>query len=188
MKLINLFATVRSTLLFCLIAHACSGQELTIEDLKQQADSGDAAAQVEMGILYYGGEGVRQNYGTAEFYFKLASEQGDATAQNNLGWMYLNGLGVVKDYAKAEEYFTMAAEQGLMLAQANLGSMFAEETDIKDRVKGHMWLSIAAANGNKASGKKAWVMEVMMSKEQVAEAKRLAEEWLAAHKKEDPEQ
>lgn len=170
-----------------LLTQICIGQNNAIDELIQQADAGDADAQVELGILYYGGDVVRQNFGKAEFYFRLASEQGEPTAQNNLGWMYLNGLGVAKDYAKAEQFFTMAAESGLMLAQANLGSMFSEEADIQDRVKGHMWLTIAAANGNKVSGKKAWLMEVMMSKEQIAEAKRLADEWLQKHKVQDTE-
>lgn len=173
-------------LLCFLIGHTCIGQGMTTEELIQQADTGNVDAQVALGIMYVNGDGVRQDYKKAQFYFVLASEKGDATAQNNLGWMYLQGLGVVQDYSKAEQYFTMAAESGLMLAQANLGSMFAEENEIKDRVKGHMWLSISAANGNTVAGKKAWLMEVMMSPDQIAEAKRLAEEWLKAHPKADP--
>ena len=124
---------------------------------------------------------VSLDYIKADKYFKLAAEQGEASSQNNPGWMYLEGPGVEKDYKQAEQWFTMAAEQGLMLAQANLGSMFADEVSIQDRVKGHMWLSIAAANGNESTGNKAYLMEVMMSRDEIAEARKLAEKWLEKH-------
>lgn len=154
--------------------------------MEKAASKGIVAAQTELGLLYVAGEQVTEDYAKANSYFTKAAEAGDPTAQNNLGWMYLQALGFEKDFQLAEKWFTAAAEQGSMLAQANLGSMFSEELDIQDRVKGHMWLSIAAANGNKATGKKAWLMEVMMSAEQVAEAKRLAEEWLAEHPARSP--
>ncbi len=150
--------------------------------LEKASDNGIIDAQIELGLMYIGGQLVGMDYIKAEKYFKLAAEQGEASSQNNLGWIYLEGLGVEKDFQQAEFWFTKAAEQGLMLAQANLGSMFADEPSILDRVKGHMWLSIAAANGNDATRKKAFVMEVMMSRDEVAEAKRLADEWLEQHK------
>ncbi len=149
--------------------------------LEKAAAKGVVDAQNELGLIYVNEDGVAFDYQKAVKYFTMAAEEGDPTAQNNLGWIYLQGLGVEKDFLSAEKWFTMAAEQGSMLAQANLGSMFAEELDIQDRVKAHMWLSIAAANGNKATGNKAWIMEVMMSKAGVEEAKRLAEEWLAKY-------
>ena len=97
--------------------------------------------------------------------------------------MYYTGQGVPQDFKEAVGWYTKAAEQGYLLAQGNLAMLYADEDSMKDRIKAHMWLSIAGANGNTSAKNKAWIMEVMMSPEQIAEANRLAEEWLAEHQK-----
>jgi len=52
------------------------------------ADTGDAAAQNRLGLIYQNGEGVSQDDAEAIRWYLKAAEQGHADAQNNLGLMY----------------------------------------------------------------------------------------------------
>ena len=58
-----------------------------VEELRARAEQGDADAQANLGLMYYNGEGVPQDYAEAVRWFRLAAEQGDADAQYNLGVM-----------------------------------------------------------------------------------------------------
>ena len=60
----------------------------------QAAEQGYAKAQFNLGLIYYNGQGVRQDYTQAVQWYRKAAEQGDAKAQYNLGVMYDNGQGV----------------------------------------------------------------------------------------------
>ena len=40
-----------------------------------------------LGIMYWNGQGVKQDYKTAEKYFRQAAEIGDTNAKNNLSIM-----------------------------------------------------------------------------------------------------
>ena len=58
--------------------------------------------------------------------------------------------------------------------------MYASGTGVPlDRVKGLMWLTIAADSGAKDAAQARDVMAGEMNAEEVAEARRLAEEWEA---------
>ena len=76
-----------------------------------------AKVQNNLGMMYYHGEGIKQNDAEALRWFTKAAEQGDAEAQTNLGVMYLKGEGVKQDDAEALRWFTKAAEQGDAEAQ-----------------------------------------------------------------------
>jgi len=98
--------------------------------------------------------------------------------------MYGNGQGLPQDYAEAAKWFRKAAEQGDARAQFNLGGMYGQGQGVpQDYVEAHMWLNLAASN---APGEKyeeyAAVRDRVasrMSAAQVAEAQRLARQWLA---------
>ena len=87
----------------------------------QAAGQGYAKAQFNLGLMYYNGQGVRQDYTQAVQWYRKAAEQGDAKAQYNLGVMYDNGQGVRQDYTQAVQWYRKAAEQGYAKAQYNLG-------------------------------------------------------------------
>jgi|GEM_PF-6043788 len=61
-------------------ADACQ----TLDACRKAAEQGDAKAQNHLGMMYYTGMGMTQDYKQAEFWFRKAATQGDATAQNNL--------------------------------------------------------------------------------------------------------
>ncbi len=73
------------------------------------AEDGHAKAQYQLGVMYYYGEGVPQNYDRAAEWYGKAAEGGDADAQFNLGLMYAHGIGVEQDFVSAHVWFNLAA-------------------------------------------------------------------------------
>src|SRR5215471_4551507 len=73
------------------------------------AQQGDADAQYNLGLMYFNGQGVLQDYGQAMQWSRRAADQGVAPAQYNLGFMYANGQGVPQDYAEALRWYRRAA-------------------------------------------------------------------------------
>ena len=78
----------------------------------QAAAQGNAEAQVNLGVAYVEGQGVRQDYVEAVKWFRQAAEQGNTLAQTLLGVMYENGRGVRQDLALAQEWFDKACQNG----------------------------------------------------------------------------
>ena len=113
------------------------------------SDAGVAFAQLNVGIMYYSGQGVPQDYGEAAKWYRLAAEQGNPTAQSNLGSMYYSGQGVPQDYVQAYMWVDLAASRFPPSAR-------------EDRDE-------AARNRNVVASK--------MSREQLDEAKKLLREW-----------
>ena len=85
-----------------------------LADLKARAEQGDADAINKIGVLYYDGDELEQNYAEALSYFNKAAELGNADAYDNLGWMYENGDGVAEDLPKALEFYKKGAEGGVL--------------------------------------------------------------------------
>ena len=78
----------------------------------EAAARGEAEAQFNLGLIYYKGQGVPQDYVEAFGSFKLASEQGKTEAHFYLGVMYERGEGTAKDHAKAAYWLELAAKEG----------------------------------------------------------------------------
>ncbi len=85
-----------------------------------------------------------------------AAEQGDAEAQYNLGMMYATGIGVREDHVQAYKWLVLAS----------VGTPDAKNLD---RVK---W---------KITKRLRKRLEGNMTEEQLAEANRLASEWIEKH-------
>jgi TPR repeat protein len=86
-----------------------------LEEWKPLAEEGDAPSEFNVGLLYYDGHGVPQDYPEAVRWFERASERGYTKAQHNLGAMYGVGKGVKRDYVLAYKWLsicTAAGDQG----------------------------------------------------------------------------
>ena len=79
--------------------------------LLQSAHEGSVSAQRRVGVMYYKGQGVAQDYAQAMVWLLKAAEQGDAKAQFTLGRRYAKGRGVPKDDRKAVEWYQKAVGQ-----------------------------------------------------------------------------
>jgi len=71
-----------------------------------------------------------------------------------------------------------AAEQGCAGAQYNFGVMYHKGLGVpQDYVMAHMWFSLAAAQAHEDAIKIRDMVAARMTREQIAEAERLAREW-----------
>ena len=84
-----------------------------------------------------------------------------------------------QDYDEAAAWYRLSADQGLAGAQNDLSIMYYMGYGVpEDLVLAHMWISLAANQGYKqAIGNRAKVAE-QMNPAEIAEAERLAREWL----------
>ncbi len=146
--------------------------------LKLAADQGHARAQFNLGLMYFNGEGVTQNYQEAARLYKLAADQGLANAPYNLGWMYFNGEGVTQNYQEAVRLFKLAADQGHAQAQFNLGHMYGNGRGVtQDYILAHMWFNLAASSLEGHAGKGAHNRDIAagrMTAAQIVRAQSLA--------------
>lgn len=112
------------------------------------AESGNAKAQNDVGVMYGRGLGVAQSYSEAAVWITRAAEQGNPHAQSTLGYMYYRARGVNRDYAAAELWSRRAAEQGVASAQSNLGLLYDKGQGIaQDYAQAAYWYRRAAEQG-----------------------------------------
>ena len=140
------------------------------------AERGNAHAQFKVGLLYYTGEGVPQDYHQAARWCCLAADQGYAQAQSELGALYAEGQGVPQDYQQAARWYRLAADQGYAKAQLGLGVLYGLGQGVpKDSVQAHMWFNLAAAQGDPLAPQLRDLLEKEMTSSERAEAQRLAQ-------------
>jgi TPR repeat protein len=84
--------------------------------------------------------------------------------------------------ARAAQYFEMAARSGSPEAQFFLGLMNLRGTGIRaDRVSGAMWIQVASAAKLKPATKEAHNLSRELSPNELAQAQRRTNDWLAQH-------
>ena len=117
----------------------------SVASIRERANTGEAKAQLILGVMYYTGTGVPQDESQAVGWFRKAAEQNDAAAQNRLGLMYANGRGVPQDYSQAVAWYRKAANRNDAAAQYNLGGMYYAGTGVpQDDSQAAMWYRKAA--------------------------------------------
>jgi TPR repeat protein len=152
-------------------------------ELSLLASQGDLASQYNLGVAYYNGKGVPQNYREAVKWYQVSAARGFAPAMHNLGWMYNKGLGVTQDYREALRLYRLAAEKGFAEAQRDMGVMYAEGKGVtQDYIYAHMWSNIAASNGADAAGNRD-IVAGKMTAAQIARAQELAKQCVAKNYK-----
>ncbi len=167
---------------------------------RKAAEQGHADAQYRLGFAYqYSSRGVPKDDTEAAKWYRKAAEQGQVQAQlalagwharcgGNIGPLCLLRMGSPNlDYTEAAKWYRLAAEQGNAEAQLNLGIMSTEGQGVpQDHVMAHKWLNLAAAQGGTTRDtavKSRDAVAAKMSPEQIAEAQRVAREWMAAFEK-----
>lgn len=92
---------------------------------------GSADAQYQLGMLYFRGWGVVQDFEEAHYYFSLASDQGHADATCALAELYWDGYGVDKDQETTNRLFDRAIALGSTRAMAHRGYLYAKNGETK---------------------------------------------------------
>lgn len=75
---------------------------------RELAKAGDAEAQFNLGLAYFKGEHILQDYDEAMGWLLAAGSQGQLGAQHQLGFMYENGYGVPVNLIEAHKWFNLA--------------------------------------------------------------------------------
>ena len=152
---------------------------------KAKAESGDAMAQLGLGIDYLYGKTVSKDPIEGVKWCHKAAEQGLALAQMLLGSCYANAIGVTNNDVEAMKWYRKAADQGMANAQVRLGSMYKDDSVavawylraakqnnaeaqfmlgllyadgtgvVKNYAEAYMWLNLASAQGHEQA--KEWL-------------------------------
>ena len=164
---------------FQLPAQQNEADRKVLAEIRAGADKGDAKAQYELGRAFFSGTlGVAKDEAEAVKWFRKAAEQNVADAQFSLGVRYANGRGVAEDDAEAVKWFRKAAEQNYADAQYNLGVCYdSGEGVAKDEIEAYKWWLLAAGHGNDDAKYNMTIVENKMSREQIAEGRRLARDF-----------
>ena len=149
-----------------------------LEWYRKAAEQGSVPAQFHLGVMYRTGKGVTKDDSQAAVWFRKAAEQGSAGAQSVMGDIHAFGRGVRKDEAQAVAWYRKAAEQGHDHAQCNLGLMYAQGRGVpEDLVQAYVWSSLSSIQGNKSAAEVLDRLAKRMTRDQIAEAERLAREF-----------
>jgi hypothetical protein len=131
----------------------------------------------------------KKDYSSAFDMFLKEAENGNPAAQYNTGLCYESNSGVFPNDQAAEEWYRKASEQGLGKAQYSLCSILAagimvdqdnrskENQNIR-MIEAFMWLTICDEQGCSESPEAISRLKAHMTPEQIAEAQKLAREWV----------
>ncbi len=134
----------------CLFSAAAN---LDLKKLAAEAESGDAQAQFQMGLLHErGAGGVKRDFAKAFLWYAKAAPQGNIAAQNNLATLYTRGKGVERNHEEAVKWYRVAAMAGNDGAQNNLGWMYQNGLGVpKDYQQAMNWYLLSAKAGNSSA-------------------------------------
>ena len=167
--------------------------------LRQAAEQGEPGAQRALGRLYLRGNGVEQNACESARWYHRAAVQGDRLAQHRLGELYATA-GALQDYTTAAWWYRRAAEQGHTAAQLRLGQLYRDGNGVpQDYVAAYRWIHLAALESSEPSDialpsgvtvrllytahDERDRLALLMSGEQIAEARRAARDWHATYRR-----
>lgn len=155
---------------------AVSNKTKAVKWYKMAGEKGHVSAQLNLGVIFNQGIGVKQNYTEAAKWYEKAAEQGSSKAQLNLGILYDLGRGVKKNPVKAQDNYKKAAMKGLRDAQYNLGIMFynGEGGIKKNYLESYAWLALAKEQGSELAAIYKDKVERKMKKKNRKKAKKLA--------------
>jgi TPR repeat protein len=154
---------------------------------RKSAEQDQVYAQNALGQFFLHGEHLGDtnhiNYTEAIKWFRRAADQDYAPAMATLGSMYQYGVGADHDWSQALQWNRRAAERGDATAQDNLGQMYENGNAglSRDLVQAYKWFWLSDQQGN--PGGRHDVIEIelhhVLTPEQIAEAKRMADQFRA---------
>ena len=115
---------------------------------------------------------------------RAGAEKGEAKDQFMLGSLYLQGAVLKPDLTKAAAWLLKAADQGLPEAQTDMGVLYVKGDGVpQDPVASYMWFKLATDAGQSQDQRALTMLEGQLKPEQIAEAKKRADDWKQQHKK-----
>jgi hypothetical protein len=145
------------------------------------AATGDAAAERQLGFMYYKGNGFKRSDTDALEWFERAAAHGDIESQLNLAKMYENGLSVPRDNVKSAHWFRIAADGGSRSAQFRIGEIYyLGDGVVRDKAEAVKWWQLATAPNDEVSASFREMLQASMLKipiEDAEEGRRRATQW-----------
>ncbi len=148
------------------------------------ANSGNAEAQLSLGMMYEKGTGTPVNYFEAMKWFKKSAEQGLADAQYWVGMMHSSGPITQTDIPESIKWFKKAAEQGHTSAQNSLGYLYKgyetpqffsnDIVSVLDYVQAYAYFNCAKAAGNDEAADNIDFLTSKMTPQQIAKGQKLS--------------
>jgi TPR repeat protein len=130
-------------------AYARGDFQAAIDKWRPLADEGHAAAQSNLGVIYYQGQGVPADPAEGVKWYKLAAAQKYPDALYNLGVAHAEGKGVEKNGREALRWYREAAQAGYEPAQFILGEIYSQGIGVEaDDAEATKWYTAAANQGN----------------------------------------
>jgi TPR repeat protein len=155
--------------------------------LRLAAMQGDAEAQFWLGTGYKQGSLGAIDFREALTWLRKAAQQGHPYAQFCLGQMYEDGEGVPESDVIAARWYRKAADHsptwlgGVSEGASRLVDMYREGRLPRDDVQAYMWSAIVDSSLNPPTDEDIKKISRRMSKAQIAEAQRRAEDWIKRH-------
>jgi TPR repeat protein len=131
------------------------------KEIEPLARAGNTDAEHLLGLMYYMGRGVQQDYKQALTWHRKAALKGKADAQYVVGAMYYTGNAVIQDHKQA---------LGLMY-RYHIGGM------PQDNVLAYMLWNLSAAAGNANAAEQRAAIVKKMTAEQIEEGQALSANW-----------
>jgi TPR repeat protein len=97
---------------------------LALQQAQALASQGNADAMNLLGMMYYFGDGVPQNFGTAFDWYEKAFIAGDEESPHHIGRFFFNGEGVEKDDREAFYWYQHAALRGNLAGMSWMGYFY----------------------------------------------------------------
>jgi len=145
-------------------------------ETQRLAREGDSSAQFDLGLMYYKGQGVGQDFSQAMKWFKMAAEHGIPEAQFNLGIMYSDEKANWHSFTEAMKWFQKAARQDYPKAQYNIGVMYIMGEGVSPSyIKAYAWLSLAYAHGEQRAKNVLLKLNNKMTSSEIEKAVKEAE-------------
>jgi len=143
-----------------------------------KAESGRAAAQYELGMMYLKGRGVKLDAATGRQWLEKAAAQSHEKAITRLAILFIKGQGGAPDYDRAHQLLSSVSERSA-LAQYYLGELYAAGKGVpRDYETAMSWYRKAAENGFSMAGGKIINVEeeIRMQARRKANAEKAAAE------------
>jgi TonB family protein len=157
-----------------------------IEDWINGAENGNDTLQYELAKAYQEGRWIPKSKEEALKWYRRAADQGNINAQSDLGKAYQEGRIFEKNEGEALFWHRKAAEQGNLDSQFAVGSMYLKgQGTPPDYIQAYMWLDLCSVGSvdkpNKEAAEIRDSLAEKMTSEQIAEARRLANEWTSGY-------
>lgn len=159
--------------------------------LRLAATQDDANAQFWLGAGYERGYFGAIDYREALKWLRKAAGQGLPDAQFCIGQMYQEGEGVPLSNALADSWFRKAADHFAYVGDQQVGGVWEAETELaymhrdgrlpKYNLQAYMWFAIVDSSLNPPNDDDVKSVARHMTKAQIAQAQRMAEDWTKRH-------